>query len=142
MAEVKLKRFAGPFASIPFNNYVQPPVGLVEKREPGQTRLIFNPSHVGNMSVNHCMPKDLCTVKYCDLDHTVRLCMRAGINCFAAKADMKSAFRNLPIRKEDWCWLVMMARHPTTGDKWFFVDKCHHLEVELVAAIFNECQMA
>ena len=31
MKEVKAKRFAGPFADIPFKNFIQSPVGLVPK---------------------------------------------------------------------------------------------------------------
>ena len=44
MKEVKLKRFARPFAEIPFDNYIQSPVGLVPKAG-GQTRLIFHLSY-------------------------------------------------------------------------------------------------
>ena len=31
MKEVGLGRYAGPFKQIPFNNYIQSPIGLVEK---------------------------------------------------------------------------------------------------------------
>ena len=31
MKEVKAKRFAGPFKNIPFENYIQSPIGLVPK---------------------------------------------------------------------------------------------------------------
>ena len=37
---------------------------------------------------------------------------------------MKSAFRNLPIKPEDWMLLVMMAKSPKSGKTYFFVDKC------------------
>ena len=36
---------------------------------------------------------------------------------------MKSAFRNLQIKPSDWRWLVMMARHPISGNKYYFYDK-------------------
>ena len=36
---------------------------------------------------------------------------------------MKAAFRNLPIWKEDWRWLGMMAEHPKTNRKFYFIDK-------------------
>ena len=42
MKEVKLGRFAGPYESIPFDNYVQSPIGLVPKKG-GKTRLIDFP---------------------------------------------------------------------------------------------------
>ena len=50
--------------------------------------------------------------------------MHEGKGCHTTKADMKSAFRNLPIKPDDWCLLVMFAFHPVTGVKYFFVDKC------------------
>ena len=36
---------------------------------------------------------------------------------------MKSAFRHLPIRKEDWKWLILMAYHPQTNEKFYFIEK-------------------
>ena len=81
MKEVKLERVAGPYKSIPFENFIQSPVGLVPKAG-GQTRLIFHLSF--NFSkdlkkdglVNHHTPEHLCSVKYRDLDHAVRNCLQ------------------------------------------------------------------
>lgn len=68
---------------------------------------------------------------------------------YMAKSDLKSAFRfgkkmnfgfledefhnftvqsiwshrYVPIRKQDWKWLVMMAEHPVSGEKFYFFDK-------------------
>ena len=55
---------------------------------------------------------------------TIKLCLEAGPGCHTTKADMKSAFRNLPIKKQDWKLLVMMVYHPETGRKFYFIDKC------------------
>ena len=74
--EVNLKRFAGPFPSIPFSNYVQSPVNLVPKKSEDnskQTCLVFNLSWPKLMSSNDYTPKELCSVKYKDLDHAVQL---------------------------------------------------------------------
>ena len=77
MKEVKLKRVAGPYAKIPFENYVQSPIGLVPKAgSSDQTRLIFHLSfdkgEDGIKSINHFTPKEYCSVKYRDLDYAVR----------------------------------------------------------------------
>ena len=40
------------------------------------------------------------------------------------KTDVKSAFRNLCIRPQDWCLLIMKARSPIDGKVYYFVDKC------------------
>ena len=77
MKEVKMKRVAGPYAyeEIPFENYIQSPISLVPKAGGEQTRLIFHLSFEFDenfKSVNYYTPKELCTVKYRDLDFAVK----------------------------------------------------------------------
>ena len=90
--EVKLGRVAGPFDQPPFQNYIQSPVGLVPKSgNKGQTRLIFHLSYdfgkeIGEKSLNHHTPSEICTVKYNDLDYAVEACLRVkASNCSEAK---------------------------------------------------------
>ena len=89
----------------------------------GQTRFVFHLSWPEKNSIDYHTPKEKCTVKYKDLDHAVHLLMQEGKGCFMTKSDMKSAFRNLPIRPQDWGWLVMMCKHPRNGKKYYFIDK-------------------
>ena len=109
MKEVKLSRFAGPFKEIPLKEYIQSPIGLVPKHELGETHLVFHLLYLRGNLVNSNTPKSKCSVKYKDLDHAVQLYLQAGQGCYTAKSDMKSAFRNLPIRPQDRKWLVMKA---------------------------------
>ena len=44
MKEVKAERVAGPFESIPYENYIQSPIGLVPKSG-NKTRMIFHLSY-------------------------------------------------------------------------------------------------
>ena len=77
MKEVEAKRVAGLYDKIPFENYIQSPVGLVPKAG-GKTRMIFHLSYnfsEKEKSVNACTPKHLCSVKYNDLDSAVRQCL-------------------------------------------------------------------
>ena len=124
-SEVNSKRVVGAYKPPPFKQFIQSPISLVLKSN-GDTRLIFHLSWPknGNSSVNFHTPRDLCTVKCNDLDKAVRLCMKYGKNCYMVKSYMKSAFRHLPIRKQGWCWLVIMARHPTMDLKYYFAEKC------------------
>ena len=50
MKEVKLKQFAGPFKKLPFDNYIQSPVGLVpkvvEKKTQGSYFICLTPGEV------------------------------------------------------------------------------------------------
>lgn len=68
MKEVQAKRYAGPFNKIPFEHYIQSPIGLVSKDGGKDVRLIFHLSFPrnGDTSVNANTPKDLCKVKYPD----------------------------------------------------------------------------
>ena len=60
MKEVALGRFAGPYDQVPFDTYVQSPIGLVPKSN-GQSRLIFHLSYdfkdSRNQSINAHIPK-------------------------------------------------------------------------------------
>ena len=136
MKEVAAKRLAGPYNNIPFQNYIQSPIGLVPKAG-GKTRLIFHLSYDFSESeqggsLNRHTPKELCSVKYNDLDYAVRLCLKVSSEArrrngsgtvYLAKSDLMSAFRMLPIIKEHWCWLVMKAEDPQSGGMRYFVDK-------------------
>ena len=77
MKEVELGRVAGPFNEIPFENFVQSPIGLVPKSG-GKTRLIFHLSYdfKTHKSINHYIPKELTSVRYPDLDHAVNNCLK------------------------------------------------------------------
>ena len=126
MKEVKERRVAGPFCKIPFNNFIQSPVGLVPKDQGRKTRLIFHLSHPKgkNTSINAGIPEELCSVQYPDFNQAVGMCFKWGKTCQIGKSDLSSAFRHAPLEKGLWKWLVMMAEHPETGEKFYFVDKC------------------
>ena len=65
MAEVKLKRFAGPFKEPPFKYFVQSPIGLVPKDKGLKTCLIFHLSYPRNGdSVNSAIPKRFCRTPF------------------------------------------------------------------------------
>ena len=136
MKEVKLGRYAGPYrrSEIPVKNFIQSPIGLVPKAG-NKTRLIFHLSYDfknGNASVNAHTPHDICTVKYKDLDHAIDVCIKllkkhskeGKCTLFFSKTDLESAFRVVPILVRHRQWLLMMAIDPTTGEKFYFIDKC------------------
>ena len=81
MKEVKLKRVAGPFDKIPFNNYIQSPISLVPKVGSDKVRLIFHLSYnfgegEHEKSLNYHTPKEKCSVKHNDMDSVIRACLR------------------------------------------------------------------
>ena len=113
----------------------------------GQIRLIFHLSYDFGVeeekrSLNYHTPDSLCSVKYRDLDHAVKNCLRIlndweKINkfnkekdtikrlvLFFGKTDLRSAFRILPILPCQNKFLLMKARNPITKEFVFFVEKC------------------
>ena len=135
MKEVKAKRFAGPFEQIPFDNYIQSPIGLVPKSG-NRTRLIFHLSYNfggDNKSVNTCTPREDFTVCYNNLDTAVANCLQVSEESFIkngtrivflGKTDLSMAFRVLPMKIKCFRWLVLKAEDPNEGKLKFFVDKC------------------
>ena len=144
MKEVEKGRYAGPFDEPPFEHFIQSPIGLVPKDQGKDTRLIFHLSYPrSGKSVNSETPKEKCKVKYPDFCDAIKMCMDILPEdilqvIFAGKSDMKSAFRNVPVRKQDFMLLIMMAVNPMTGKKVFFVDKCLPFGASISCALFQE----
>ena len=146
MKEVEQKRYAGPFKDIPFDNFIQSPIGLVLKDGGRKTRLIFHLSYIfkdtGNRSVNEHILRDLCMVHYNDIDDAIKnsfICRNGKTKgVFYGRTDVQSAFRLAPLRRSSWRWLVMKAEHPVTGETWYFIDKCLPFGASIICAIFQE----
>ena len=142
MKEVELGRYAGPFDNIPFEHYVQSPIGLVPKDKGTKTRLIFHLSYPKDgESVNSGIAYEDCTVKYPEFDEAVKLCLQEVVGCTLGKSDMSSAFRHIPMAKDQWWLLVMKATHPRTGKTMYFVDKCLPFGSSISCAIFQAISM-
>ena len=139
MTEVEAKRYAGPFEKVPYKYFIQSPVGLVPKDKGKKTRLIFHLSYPKKgESVNSCIPDELYSVKYPDFMDAIEMCIEAGEGCYIAKSDMSMAFRNIPMNKKSWCYLILKATHPVTGKMYYFVDKCLPFRASISCAIFQE----
>ena len=100
--EISLGRIAGPFRNRPFVNLQCSPIGLVPKREPNTFRLIHHLSFPIGNSINDFIDRDRCVVHYTSFDKAVELVMTAGTSVWLAKADIKSAFRLLPVSPLDY----------------------------------------
>ena len=139
MKEVEAKRYAGPYQEIPFEHFIQSPIGLVPKDKGTKTRLIFHLSYPKNSgkSVNANIPKDLCTVRYPDFTEAVRMCLQAGVNAQIGKSDMSMAFRHVPMQVKDFCFLILKAKHPRTDRTFYFVDKCLSFGSSISCACFQ-----
>lgn len=125
------KRVSGPWKEIPEefkDSYVQSPITLVPKGEGGlQTRLVFNLSYqFPGGSVNEGTRRDRCTVHYEDLDSAMKLILDVDEGkgpLYFGKLDASSAFRRIPLNKNDSRWLIMKAENPTDKKIYYFADR-------------------
>ena len=144
MNKIQLGRYAGPFEEIPFDNYIQSPIGLVPKAG-NKSRQIFHLLYNfrnGNQSLNHYTPKEKCTVTYRDIDTVVKISLKlkkktGTYQLKYAKTDAKSAFRLMPLSPRCYCWLVMKAVNPENGRMYYFVDKCLPFGVSISCSHFQ-----
>ena len=151
--EVQVNRVAGPFSEIPFESYIQSPIGLVPKSG-NKTRLIFHLSYYfdgdnfDQKSVNFHTPDELCSVHYHDLDHAILNTLRIlketkGKNSqvYFAKSDCSHTFRILPIFVQHRQFLIIKAQHPVSLKYYYFVDKCLPFGASISCANFQAFQM-
>ena len=128
MKEVKQKHYAGPYHydELPFEEYIQSPIGLVPKDNGADSRLIFHLSYPkkGINSINGNIPADKCKVKYPDFMEAIEKCIAEGKFCNISRSDLRAAFRNLGVLPSQWNLLCMKAQSPFDGKWYMFVDKC------------------
>ena len=103
MKEVQLKRYAGPFAKVPFENFIQSPIGLVPKDSGKNTRLIFHLSFPRDgQSVNSETPREWCSVKYPEFDDAIKCILKEqqlvdeDEPIVVANTDLTSVFHFVP----------------------------------------------
>ena len=99
--EISLGRIAGPFDSPPFTNLRVSPVGLVPKSD-GGWRMITHLSYPKGDSINDGIDKSVCSVKYTSFDKVTNMIYKLGKSALLAKRDLRSAYRILPIRIDDF----------------------------------------
>ena len=114
LKEVKLRRYASPFKSIPYQNFVQSPISLVPKAG-NKTRLIFHLSYdfgkqEEEKSINYHTPDDLCMVKYRDIDYAIRSCLHinrlatGGEAVAESDANGRDGEEKVEIDTDEWNW--------------------------------------
>ena len=108
----------GPYCRALYITVISP-LGLIPKSEPGKFRVIHDLSFPKGDSVNSGIPKESCSVSYEDYDYLVSLLTSVGQGCFIAKADIKAAFRIIPVHPSDYHLLgFTFEGHYYYYDKW------------------------
>jgi hypothetical protein len=116
--ELALNRIAGPFNVPPIKNLIVSPLGLVPKKEPGQFRVIHDLSYPKGNSVNSHIDPYFTSVQYETLDHCVNIIQTLGKDSLIAKADLKDAFRIMPVHPKDYRLLGFVYKD------LYYYDKC------------------
>lgn len=115
LIELKAGRVAGPYKKPPLPTFRCSPLGLVEKSQKGKFRLIHHLSFPEGESVNDYISDQEATVTYTTFDQAVEQVAKLGKGALIAKADLKDAFRLLPINCDDFNLLGF-----TLGGDFFF----------------------
>ena len=102
VTERGFSRVACPFLSPPFHNIILSPLAIVPKRDPGEFRLLHDLSFPKHNSVNSHIPPVFTTVQFELLDTCIDRILEIGVGCQVAKADLKDAFRIIPVCPLDY----------------------------------------
>ncbi|VDI03029.1 Hypothetical predicted protein [Mytilus galloprovincialis] len=96
----------GPFSQPPFLSYRVSPLGIATHKYSKKQRLIIDLSSPHNLdehySVNDLIDKDLCSLTYIKIDDAINAIQRYGSKSLCCKVDISDAFKQLPIKKEQW----------------------------------------
>ena len=115
--EIASGRMWGPSAFPPFSNLHVSPVGLVPKAD-GGWRMITHLSFPPESSINSHIDNQFTSVKYTSFDQVIHAILTIGRGAFLGKMDIKSAFRLIPIRPQDFHLLGFYFEDN------FYIDKC------------------
>ena len=116
--EIAEGRIAGPFEHPPFDDFRISPLGVVPKREQNTYRIIHHLSFPKGDSLNDEIDVELCSVTYATFEEAIVKIRQCGPGALLAKADIKSAFRLLPIAPEAFNSLGFYF------DGAYFFDRC------------------
>ena len=129
--ECKAGRILGPFSTLPLPRLHCSGLGAVPKKN-GKWRMIMHLSAPLGNSINDGIEKDEYSLQYSSIDDAVRFLLELGVGAQMAKVDLKSAFRMVPVHRDDWELL---------GISWkgnFYVDTCLPFGLRSAPYLFNE----
>ena len=133
--EVAAGHVAGPYPTPPFQNTRCSVLGAVPKKG-DKWKMIMHLSALKGLSINDAIPKEQYSLQYASVDDAIALLHLVGRGALMAKVDLKSAFRMIPVRKEDWELLGM------EWNSHFNFDKCLPFNLRSAPFLFNQFAQA
>ena len=129
--EVDAGRIRGPFPDRPLPALRCSGLGVVPKKG-NKWRMILHLSAPTGASINDHIPKAPFSLQYTSVDDAVRMLVAHGPGALMAKADLKSAFRMIPVRQRDWELLGMQWQGQ------FYFDTCLPFGLRSAPYLFNQ----
>ena len=126
---------AGPYTLPPLPNLRCSGLGVVPKKD-GGWRVICHLSAPEGRSINKFINPMHYSLHYHTIDSAISILNTLGCNCFMGKIDLKNAFRQVPVRREDWHLL---------GIQWqgsWYVDKCLPFDLHSSPTLFDQLATA
>ncbi len=133
--ELAAARILGPYAELPLPLLQCSGLGVVPKKG-GKWRVIMHLSAPVGSSINDHISREQFSLQYASVDDAIRLVLRQGPGALMAKVDLQSAFRMVPVRREDWELL---------GFRWngeYYVDTCLPFGLRSAPFLFNQFALA
>ncbi|KAK3099320.1 hypothetical protein FSP39_002568 [Pinctada imbricata] len=112
------------------------PLGLVEKKEPGEYRLIHHLSFPEGISINDAIPEEESFVQYSSVNDAIDLIKKCGRGAFCAKTDIKSAFRLINLSQSEFKCLGFVWQNQ------FYFDCCLPFGLSSSCKIFERFSTA
>lgn len=113
-ADVRALKKAGPFDEAPFPNMAVSPIGVVPKKNSTKVRVIHHLSYPRRGdSVNAGVLDE--PLELSSFGHAARAVRGIGRGCFLVKLDVEAAYKQVPVRPQDWHLLGFKWR-----GKWYY----------------------
>lgn len=129
--EVNSGRIRGPFVERVLPALRCSGLGVVPKKG-NKWRMILHLSAPYKYSINDYISKEDYSLQYTSIDDAVRILSSLGPSALMAKVDLKSAFRMIPVRPEDWELLGMYWKGR------FYFDTCLPFGLRSAPYLFNQ----
>lgn len=112
--DVAALKKAGPFDQPPFTNLFVSPIGAVPKKNSEKIRVIHNLSYPfhGDSVNSGTVHEGLSLSRF---GHAARAVTKYGKGCWLVKLDVLAAYKQIPVRREDWHLLGFMWE-----DKYYY----------------------
>ena len=108
------------------------PLGMIPKKnKPGKWRLIVDLSSPKGQSVNDGINSECCSLEYTTVDMLAELVLQVGQGALLVKADIKEAYRNIPVHPEDQQLLGIR------WNGWVYIDRVLPFGLRSAPKIFS-----